>query len=54
MQLALKIASSPAMGPRTKAHEIAIAAMTARLRLPEDTPAHNPERKPVSDHIPHV
>ena len=34
--------------------EIAIAAMTAKLRLPEDTPADKPKRKPIPDHIPRV
>ena len=33
---------------------IAIAALTAKLRLPEDTPADKPRRKPVPDHIPRV
>ena len=34
--------------------EIAIAAMTARLRLPEDAPADKPKRKPIPDHIPRL
>ena len=34
--------------------EIAIAAMTAKLRLPEDTPADKPKRKPIPDHIPRI
>ena len=34
--------------------EIAIAAMTAKLRLPEDTPADKPKRKPIPDHSPRV
>ncbi len=34
--------------------EIAIAAMTARLRLPDDTPADKPKRKPIPDHIPRM
>lgn len=34
--------------------EIAIAAMTARLHLPEDAPADKPRRKPIPDHIPRV
>jgi transposase len=34
--------------------EIAIAALTAKLRLPEDTPADKPKRKPIPDHIPRV
>ena len=34
--------------------EIAIAAMTARLRLPDDAPADKPKRKPIPDHIPRV
>ena len=34
--------------------EIAIAAMTARLRLPEDAPAEKPKRKPIPDHIPRM
>ena len=34
--------------------EIAIAALTARLRLPDDTPADKPKRKPIPDHIPRV
>jgi len=33
------------------AREIAIAAMTAKLRLPEDAPADKPKRKPTPDHI---
>ena len=35
-----------------KMSEIAIAAMTAKLRLPEDTPADQPKRKPIPDNIP--
>ena len=34
--------------------EIAIAALTARLRLPDDPPADKPKRKPIPDHIPRV
>ena len=34
--------------------EIAIAALTTRLRLPEDAPAEKPKRKPIPDHIPRV
>ena len=34
--------------------EIAIAAMSAKLRLPEDTPAEKPKRKPIPDHIPRI
>ena len=34
--------------------EIAIAALTAKLRLPDDTPADKPKRKPIPDHIPRV
>ena len=34
--------------------EIAIAALTAKLRLPEDTPADKPKRKPIPDHISRV
>ena len=34
--------------------EIAIAAMTAKMRLPEDTPADKPKRKPIPDHIPRI
>ena len=34
--------------------EIAIAAMTAKLRLPDDAPADKPKRKPIPDHIPRV
>ena len=34
--------------------EIAIAALTARLRLPEDPPADKPKRKPIPAHIPRV
>ena len=34
--------------------EIAIAAVTAKLRLPEDTPADKPKRKPIPDHIPRM
>ena len=36
------------------AREIAIAAMTTRLRLPDDAPADKPKRKPIPDHIPRV
>jgi transposase len=36
------------------ANEIAIAAMTAKLRLPDDAPADKPKRKPVPDHIPRI
>ena len=36
------------------AREIAIAALTAKLRLPEDTPADKPKRKPIPDHIPRM
>ena len=32
--------------------EIAIAALTAKLRRPEDAPADKPKRKPIPDHIP--
>ena len=34
--------------------EIAIAAMTANLRLPEDPPADKPKRKPIPGHIPRI
>ena len=34
--------------------EIAIAALTARLRLSEDAPANKPKRRPIPDHIPRV
>ena len=34
--------------------EIAIAAMTAKLHLPEDVQADKPKRKPIPDHIPRV
>ena len=34
--------------------EIAIAAITAKLRLPEDTPADKPKRRPIPDHIPRI
>lgn len=34
--------------------EIAIAALKAKLRLPEDTPADKPKRKPILGHIPRV
>jgi transposase len=34
--------------------EIAIAAITAKLRLPDDAPADKPKRKPVPDHIPRI
>ena len=34
--------------------EIAIAAMTENLRLPDDTPADKPKRKPIPDHIPRI
>ena len=34
--------------------EIAIAAMTARLHLPEDAPVDKPKRKPIPDHIPRL
>ena len=36
------------------ANEIAIAALTAKLRLPEDAPADKPKRKPIPDHIPRI
>ena len=36
------------------ARGIAIAALTARLRLPDDPPAGKPKRKPIRDHIPCV
>ena len=34
--------------------EIAIAAMTARLRLSDDAPADKPKRKPIPEHIPRM
>ena len=34
--------------------EIAIAAMTAQLRPPEDAPADKPKRRPIPDHIPRM
>ena len=34
--------------------EIAIAALTAKLRLPDDAPADKPKRKPIPDHIPRM
>jgi len=34
--------------------EIATAAMTARLRLPDDAPKDKPKRKPIPDHIPRM
>ena len=34
--------------------EVAIAALTARLRLPENAPVDKPKRKPIPDHIPRV
>jgi transposase len=34
--------------------EIAIAAMTAKLHLPDDAPAGKPKRKPIPDHIPRI
>jgi Transposase C of IS166 homeodomain/zinc-finger binding domain of transposase IS66 len=34
--------------------EIAIAAMTAKLRPPDDAPAGKPKRKPIPDHIPRI
>jgi hypothetical protein len=34
--------------------EIAIAAITAKLSLPDDAPADKPKRKPVPDHIPRI
>ena len=34
--------------------EIAIATLTAKLRLPDDTPADKPKRKPIPDHIPRM
>ena len=34
--------------------EIAIAAMTAKLNLPDDVPADKPKRKPDPDHIPRI
>jgi transposase len=33
---------------------IAIAAMTAKLHLPDDAPADTPKRKPIPDHIPRI
>lgn len=35
-----------------EASEIATAALTARLRLPDDPPKDKPRRKPIPDHIP--
>jgi len=32
--------------------EIATAAMTARLRLPDEEPKDKPKRRPIPDHIP--
>ena len=43
-QLALKLETS----------EIATAAMTARLRLPEIEPKDQPKRRPIPDHIPRM
>ena len=37
-----------------EATEIAIAAMTAKLRLPEAVQADKPNRRPIPDHIPRV
>jgi len=34
--------------------EIAIATLIAKRRLPDDTPADKPRRKPIPDHIPRV
>ena len=34
--------------------EIAIAAMTAKLNLPEDEPVDKPKRKPIPAHIPRI
>lgn len=34
--------------------EIAIVTLTAKLHLPDDTPANQPKRKPIPDHIPHI
>jgi hypothetical protein len=34
--------------------EIAIATLTAKRHLPDDTPADKPKRKPIPDHIPRV
>ena len=34
--------------------EIAIAAMTAKLRLPEDVQSDKPKRQPIPDHIPRI
>jgi len=34
--------------------EIAVLAMTAKLRQPDDTPADKPKRKPIPGHIPRV
>ena len=34
--------------------EIAIAAITAKLRLPEEVQADKPKRKPIPDHIPRI
>ena len=34
--------------------EIAVFAMTAKLRLPEDVQADKPKRRPIPDHIPRL
>ena len=34
--------------------EIAIAALTAKRRLPEDVPSDKPKRQPIPDHIPRI
>jgi len=34
--------------------EIAIATLTVKRHLPDDTPANKPKRKPIPDHIPRV
>ncbi len=37
-----------------EASEIAIAKMTAKLRLPDEEPKNTPKRRPIPDHIPRV
>ena len=46
--------AQPLATPRTMAREIAIAAMTAKRHLPDDTPADKPKRRPIPGHIPRI
>ena len=37
-----------------EASEIAVAKMTAKLRLPDEEPKDKPKRRPIPDHIPRM